>query len=437
MLKEQINIISLGCSKNLVDTELLMGQLEANNYTVSCNEKQLKSSILIINTCGFIGDAKEESVDTILRCIEAKKRGWTKQVFVMGCMTEKYKDEMVAELPEVDAFFGKFQGREILAHLKKSYKQDILGHRILTTPSHYAYLKISEGCNRKCSFCAIPSITGKHTSKPIEELVTEAKLLARKGVKELLVIAQDLSSYGLDIYGKQRLADLLEELVKIEGIEWIKLHYAYPTAFPYDILPIMAKHKKICKYLDIALQHSSNNILKQMRRGITRQKTEELLARIRKEVPGIAIRTTLMVGHPGETQEDFDDLIDFIKQYRFERLGAFAYSHEDSTYAFDNLTDNIPSQVKMERLDKLMYTQQEIAEDIASQHYGKTLKVIIDREQNDFFIGRTQYDSPEVDPEVYIKKHDAIEIGSIYDVEITETSAFELTGKVIIASRNK
>lgn len=434
MTKENINIISLGCSKNLVDTELLMGQLAANNYSVACDDKNLKASVLIINTCGFIGDAKEESVDTILQCIEAKKRGWTKQVFVMGCMTEKYKDEMLQELPEVDAFFGKFQGKEILARLKKNYKQDIIGERVLTTPPHYAYLKISEGCNRKCAFCAIPSMTGKHSSRPIETLASEATLLANKGVKELLIIAQDLSSYGIDIYGKQCLAELLEKLVKIEGIEWIKLHYAYPTAFPFDILPIMAKHQKICNYLDIALQHSSNSVLQRMKRGITRENTEALLTRIRKEVPNIAIRTTLMVGYPGETQEDFNDLIDFVKKMRFERLGAFTYSHEDNTYAFEKLQDNIPSQTKMERLEELMLTQQEIAEEIASQHQGEIRSVIIDKEEKDYFIGRTEYDSPEVDPEVYVKKHPNIKTGNIYKVRITETSAFELIGELPIDS---
>ncbi len=429
--KERINLISLGCSKNLVDSELLMGQLLANDYEVVCDDENLSADTLIVNTCGFIGDAKEESVNTILQCIEAKKRGMTKQVFVMGCMTEKYKDEMLKELPEVDAFFGKFQGRDIVTRLGKNYKQDIVGLRMLTTPAHYAYLKISEGCNRKCSFCAIPSMTGKHTSKPMEEILQEAKLLAEKGVKELLVIAQDLSSYGLDIYGKQSLAELLEKLVKIDGIEWIKLHYAYPTAFPYDILPVMAKHDKICKYLDIALQHASDSTLKKMRRGITREKTEILLNRIRKEVPGIAIRTTLMVGHPGETEADFQELMDFTRSMRFERMGAFAYSNEEGTYAYEKYEDNIPSQIKMSRLDELMELQEEIAEEIASEKVGKTLQILIDREDKDYFVGRTQYDSPEVDPEVYIEKQGNIEIGNFYEVEITSSTAFELFGKVV------
>lgn len=430
MSKEHINLISLGCSKNLVDTELLMGQLQANHYTVSCNDENLKASTLIVNTCGFIGDAKEESIDTILRCIEAKKRGWTKQVFVMGCMTEKYKDQMQEELPEIDAFFGKFQGKQILERLSKNYKQDILEHRILTTPKHYAYLKISEGCNRQCAFCAIPSMTGKHTSKPIDALTREATLLAQQGVKELLIIAQDLSSYGLDLYGKQKLAELLEELVQIEGIQWIKLHYAYPTAFPYSILPVMAKHDKICKYIDIALQHSSDNILRSMKRGISRQQTETLLKRIRKEVPNIFIRTTLMVGFPGETKNDFESLLEFVKEMRFERLGAFAYSHEDGTYAFDKLEDTIPSQEKMKRLNTLMMLQQEIAEETAHTFLDKTIQVIIDKEEKEYFVGRTQYDSPEVDPEVYIKKSPSIKIGELYNIQITSTEAFELWGEL-------
>lgn len=428
--KERINLISLGCSKNLVDSELLMGQLLANNYEVVCDDTDLHADTLIVNTCGFIGDAKEESVNTILQCIEAKNRGLTKQVFVMGCMTEKYKDEMLEELPEVDAFFGKFQGKAIVERLGKNYKQDIVGVRMLTTPTHYAYLKISEGCNRKCSFCAIPSMTGKHTSKPIELLVKETELLAAKGVKELLVIAQDLSSYGLDIYGKQSLADLLEALVKIQGIEWIKLHYAYPTAFPYDILPIMAKHEKICKYLDIALQHASSTMLGKMRRGITREQTEALISRIRKEVPGIAIRTTLMVGHPGETEEDFKELQDFVAQMRFERMGAFAYSNEEGTYAYKKYQDNIPSHVKMRRLDSLLDLQEEIAEAQTASLVGKSLKVLIDKEEEDYFVGRTEFDSPEVDPEVFVSKAAGIKIGHFYKVKITSSNAFELFGDV-------
>lgn len=428
--RERINLISLGCSKNLVDSELLMGQLLANEYEVVCDDENLHADTLIVNTCGFIGDAKEESVNTVLQCIEAKKRGMAKQVFVMGCMTEKYRDEMEAELPEVDAFFGKFQGKDIVARLGKNYKQDIVGLRMLTTPSHYAYLKISEGCDRKCSFCAIPSMTGKHTSKPIDEVVQEAKLLAEKDVKELLIIAQDLSSYGLDIYGKQSLAELLEELVKIDGIEWIRLHYAYPTAFPYDILPVMAKHDKICKYLDIALQHASDTMLKKMRRGITREKTERLIARIRKEVPSITIRTTLMVGHPGETEADFEELMDFVKEMRFERMGAFAYSNEEGTYAHDKYKDIIPSQVKMARLDRLMELQEEIAEEIAASRVETSLKVLVDREEKDYFIARTEFDSPEVDTEVFLDKNKSIRIGNFYDVKITSANAFELFGRL-------
>ncbi len=428
--KERINLISLGCSKNLVDSELLMGQLLANDYDVVCDDENLCADTLIVNTCGFIGDAKEESINTILQCIEAKNRGMAKNVFVMGCMTEKYKDEMVEALPEVDAFFGKFQGKEIVARLGKNYKQDIVGVRMLTTPPHYAYLKISEGCDRKCSFCAIPSITGKHTSKPIEILVQEAKYLAQQNVKELLVIAQDLSSYGLDLYGKQRLADLLKELVKIEGIEWIKLHYAYPTAFPYEILPLMAKYDKICNYLDIALQHSSDFMLKQMRRGITKEKTKTLIEQIRKEVPGIAIRTTLLVGHPGETEQDFKELLNFVKEMRFERMGAFSYSYEEGTYAYEQYKDSVPPKIKMQRLDELMNVQGEIAEEVASSFVGQTLKVLIDNEEEDYFVGRTEYDSPEVDPVVYIEKTEHICVGNFYQVEIISANTFELFGAV-------
>lgn len=426
--KERINLISLGCAKNLVDSELLMGQLVANDYEVVCDDSNLHADTLIVNTCGFIGDAKEESVNAILQCIEAKKRGMAKQVFVMGCMTEKYKNEMLAELPEVDAFFGKFQGKDIVTRLGKNYKQDIVGVRMLTTPPHYAYLKISEGCNRKCSFCAIPTMTGKHRSKPIEEVVKEAELLAAQGVKELLVIAQDLSSYGLDIYGEQRLANLLEELVKIEGIVWIKLHYAYPTQFPYAILTVMAKHEKVCRYLDIALQHSSDAMLKKMRRGITREKTEALLARIRSEVPGIAIRTTLMVGHPGETEKDFEDLLNFVDKMRLERMGAFTYSNEEGTYAYEQYNDSIPSKIKIERLNALMELQQEIAEEYATSFVGKAIKVLIDREEKEYFAGRTEFDSPEVDPEVFIVKEKSINVGDFYTVKITSANAFELFG---------
>ncbi|MDC1105448.1 30S ribosomal protein S12 methylthiotransferase RimO [Prolixibacteraceae bacterium] len=431
MKNKKVNIVTLGCSKNLIDSELFMGQLEANGYKVVTDSNETDADIVAINTCGFILDAKEESINTVLDFVEAKKRGEVSKIFVFGCLTERYKDELMAEIPEVDGFYGKFQVKKMVEDLEGEYKMSLKNQRYVTTPSHYAFLKISEGCNRTCSYCAIPYITGKHKSRPIEDIVTEATLLAKKGVKELLVIAQDLSFYGLDLYKEQRLAELVRQLAKIEGIEWIKLHYAYPSNFPYDLLPVMQQESKVSLYLDIALQHISDHMLKLMRRNINKQETLDLLARIRKEVPGIHLRTTLLVGHPGETEEDFKELCEFVETARFERLGVFAYSHEDNTYAGENYEDNIPDEVKQERVDKIMELQQNISLLHNETKVGKTMKVAVDRLEGDLFIGRTEFDSPDVDGEVFISSEKELSIGQFVEVEITEASDYDLYAKVI------
>jgi len=432
MKQTKVNIISLGCSKNLVDTELLMKQLGGNQFLVECDSEKQDADIVIINTCGFIGDAKEESINMILQFVEAKKAGLIEKLFVMGCLSERYKSQLEVEIPEVDKYFGKFDWKGIIVELGKQYIPDFANMRMITTPKHFAFLKISEGCNRKCSYCAIPIITGKHKSRKIENIVSEAKELASQGVKELLVIAQDLSYYGIDLYKKSKLAELLEELSEIEGIEWIKLHYAYPTQFPYDILPVMRNNPKVCKYLDIALQHSSDNILKKMLRGITKEKTIELIERIRKEVPGITLRTTMLVGHPGETQEDFDDLKDFIQEMKFDRLGAFAYSEEDDTYAAINYEDSIPLEVKEARKDELMELQMEISRELNLKKLNTIQKVVIDRKEGDFYYGRTESDSHEVDPEVLIPfEYGELKIGQFYQIKIVETEEYDLFGKKV------
>lgn len=432
MSQNKINIISLGCSKNLVDTELLMKQLDANQFQVSCDEDNSDARTVIINTCGFIGDAKEESIDMILQYADAKKKGFIDTLFVMGCLSERYRDELTLEIPDVDKFFGKFEWKAIIKELNKEYKPDFSNMRMITTPKHFAYLKISEGCNRSCSYCAIPIITGKHISRPVEEIIDEARNLAASGVKEFLVIAQDLSYYGHDLYGKSMLAELVEKLSEIEGLEWIKLHYAYPTQFPYDILKVMRENPKVCRYLDIALQHSSNNVLSLMRRGITREKTIELIKQIRKEVPGITLRTTMLVGHPGETDADMEDLKAFIKEMKFERLGVFPYSEEDDTYAAINYTDDIPQEVKEARKDEIMELQQEISRQINEARVGETMRVIIDRKDDDFYFGRTEFDSYEVDPEVLISSKDFdLKIGQMYHVEITDVEDYDLFGTLI------
>ena len=429
MRKNKVQVISLGCSKNLVDSEHLLRQLQAAGYSIEHNPKRVDGEVVVVNTCGFIADAQEESINTILQLGEAKRKGRIGRLYVMGCLAERFMADLQAELPEVDKFYGKFSWPNLLSDLGKAYSSDLSGERVLTTPRHYAYLKISEGCNRFCAFCAIPLITGRHKSVPIERLLDEVRLLVAQGVKEFNVIAQDLSSYGLDIYGKMMLPELIDQMAQIPGVEWIRLHYAYPTQFPYDILPVMARHDNVCKYLDIALQHIADPVLDNMRRHITRQETLDLLERLRHEVPGIHIRTTLMVGFPGEGEQEFEELLQFVRETRFERMGAFAYSEETGTYAAQHLEDTIPDDVKHERLDKLMALQEEISQEIQDEKVGQTLCVIIDREDEDYYIGRTQWDSPEVDPEVLITKEQPLTIGNFYDVTITQALPFELIAK--------
>lgn len=431
MKKNRIDVITLGCSKNLVDSELLMKQLLANGYTVKHDPDKPEGEIAVINTCGFIGDAKEESINMILEFAEAKKARKLSKLFVMGCLTERYMDELKAEIPEVDNFYGKFNWKMLISDLGKSFKQDIALERSITTPKHYAYLKISEGCNRTCSYCSIPIMTGKHQSRPIEEIEEEVRNLVATGVKEFQVIAQDLSFYGYDNYKQAKLPELIERIAKIEGVEWIRLHYAYPANFPYDLLRVMRENDNVCKYLDIALQHVSDNMLTKMRRNISKQATYDLMKRIREEVPGIHLRTTLMVGHPGETKKDFEELLQFVNDMRFERMGAFPYSHEDGTYAYDNYKDSISDATKQERMDLLMSAQEKIAFETNEEKIGKTLKVVVDKEESDYYVGRTEYDSPEVDPEVLIKKNKMLNIGEFYNVKITDSQSFDLYGEVI------
>lgn len=436
MRKGEIDIITLGCSKNLVDAERLMRQLQLAGYHCVHDAADPKGEIAIINTCGFIGDAKEESIEIILQFAERKTKGKLRKLYVMGCLSQRYSAELPTEIPEVDKWFGKFDYMGIVEEVKgERLKVKGEGYeRMLTTPSHYAYLKIAEGCNRYCSYCAIPLITGRFTSRKMEEILDEVRWLVSKGVKEFNVIAQDLSSYGLDLYGEHRLAQLVDEMAGIEGVEWIRLHYTYPTDFPYDLLPVMAKHKNVCKYMDIALQHCSDNMLKKMHRHITRSEQDAVIARIRKEVPGICIRTTLLVGHPGETEEDFAELCNWVREMKFERMGAFAYSEEEGTYAAKHYKDDIPQEEKDRRVDKLMTIQQEISAEILRTMVGERLHVLIDREEEDYYIGRTEYDSPEVDCEVLIKKDAGIKIpgvkslqvGEFYTVTIQKTEDFDL-----------
>lgn len=425
-----VDIITLGCSKNLVDSEMLSRQLSANGYQVVYDDENPKGGIVIVNTCGFIGDAKEESINTILELGELKKRRKISKLYVMGCLSERYLADLESEIPEVDKFYGKFNWKELLSELGKSYNQQLAIERDLTTPGHYAYLKIAEGCNRFCSYCAIPIITGRYQSRPIEEIVDEVKYLVGKGVKEFQVIAQDLSYYGVDLYKEMRLAELIEKISDVPGVEWIRLHYAYPAQFPYDVLKVMRERDNVCKYLDIALQHISDNMLNKMRRHVTKQETYDLVTRLREEVPGIHLRTTLLTGHPGETEEDFEELIEFVRWAKFERMGAFPYSDEDGTYASNNYEDDIPFEVKQQRVDDLMAVQQKISKKINEDKVGQTLKVIIDREEADYYIGRTEFDSPEVDPEVLVSKDKELAIGEFYSVQITGAEEFELYGKV-------
>ena len=435
MIKNQIDVITLGCSKNLVDSEKLMKMLEVNGYTMRHNPDEVKGEIVVINTCGFIGDAKEESINMILEVCEQKARRRIRKVFVMGCLSERYMAELGEEIPQVDGYYGKFDWTRLIDDLKgegdgmpaASCQLD----RVLTTPNHYAYVKISEGCDRTCAYCAIPIITGRHVSRPMDEIVEEVRLLVGKGVTEIQLVAQDLTYYGVDIYKKQSIAELVERISDVEGVKWIRLHYGYPTHFPMDLLRVMRERDNVCKYLDIALQHVSTRVLRNMRRNITKEETVELLQAIRREVPGIYLRTTLMVGFPGETDEEFNELVQFAKEMRFERMGAFAYSEEEGTYAAEHFEDDIDEETKQARLGLLMRVQQRIAEEVSAASVGQTMQVIIDREEGEYYIGRTQYDSPEVDPEVLIRKADNnVEIGQYYMVEITGADEFDLYGKV-------
>lgn len=430
--KNKVNIVTLGCSKNIYDSEVLMAQLKANNFDVEHEAEQDDSETVIINTCGFIDNAKEESVNTILRYVEAKEEGQVSKVYVTGCLSERYRDDLVKEIPEVDAWFGTKDLPRLLKTMKADYKKELVGERLLTTPTHYAYFKISEGCDRPCSFCAIPLMRGKHQSTPIEELVKQAKGLAAQGTKELLIIAQDSTYYGLDIYGERKLADLLRALSEVEGIEWLRLHYAFPTGFPSDVLDEMRTNPKICNYLDIPLQHISDDVLKSMRRGTTQAKTEALLAEMREKVPGIAIRTTLIVGYPGETDKDFDILKDWVQRMKFERLGVFTYSHEENTHAFA-LEDDVPEDVKAKRAEEIMDIQQEIALNNNEELMDSTQKVLIDRVESGYFVGRTEFDSPDVDNEVLIPMDETsyTRIGDFAQVKITKVENFDLFGTFV------
>lgn len=432
MKKNQIDIITMGCSKNLVDSETLMKQFEANGYDCTHDSEQPDGEIAVINTCGFIETAKEESINTILQFVEAKKEGRLNKLFVMGCLSERYKNELEKEIPEVDKFYGKFNYKQLLADLGKAEIKACNGQRHLTTPAHYAYIKIAEGCDRHCAYCAIPIITGKHVSRPKDEIQQEVRHLVADGVKEFQIIAQELTYYGVDLDGKRHIADLISEMADIEGVEWIRLHYAYPNQFPLELLDVMNEKQNVCKYLDIALQHISDSVLERMHRHVNKQETMDLIRTIREKVPGIHLRTTLMVGFPGETEEDFQQLLDFVRWARFERMGAFMYSEEEGTYGANHYADDIPEDVKQRRLDELMAVQQEISAEIEAAKIGSTMKVIIDRKENDYFIGRTEFCSPEVDPEILIQGgQKAVQIGSFYQVKITDAEEFDLYGEIV------
>ncbi len=431
MIKNSVDIISLGCSKNLVDSERLLHRFAEAGYKVRHNPEKVSSEYVVVNTCGFIGDAKEESIEMIMQMIKAKQARKIRCLYVMGCLSERYREELTTEIPEVDKFYGKFDWTNLLNDLGATVdKGDDFG-RLLTTPPHYAYLKIAEGCNRFCSYCAIPLITGRFTSYPMEQLLDEVRALVAQGVKEFQVIAQDLSSYGLDLYGELKLPELVDRMAQIPGVEWIRLHYAYPSQFPYELLPVMRRHPNVCNYIDIALQHISDHVLADMRRHVTKRETYDLLKRIRAEVPGIHIRTTLMVGYPGETDADFEELKEFVREARFERMGAFAYCEEEGTYAAKHFPDAIPDEIKQSRLDELMALQEEIALESNEEKVGQELRVIVDREEEDCYVGRTEYDSPEVDPEVLIDKTRTLKVGDFYRVKITEAMPFELVATPI------
>ena len=438
MRKNTIDIITLGCSKNLVDSERLMRQLELSGYKVTHDSDDPRGEIAVVNTCGFIGDAKEESINMILELGERKRKGLLRKLYVMGCLSERYLADLESELPEVDHFYGKFNWTELLAELGKQYHPECADERHLTTPSHYAYLKISEGCDRRCSYCAFPIITGRHRSRPMEDILQEVRLLVEQGVKEFQVIAQELTYYGVDLYHERRIAQLVEAIAEVPGVEWVRLHYAYPTDFPMELLRVMREHNNICRYLDIALQHCADNVLSAMHRHVNSQQTYELIEKLRAEVPGIHIRTTLMVGHPGETEEDFKQLIDFVKWARFERMGAFAYSEEEGTYSALHYQDDIPQEVKEARLSKLMRVQQAISADVQESKVGQTMRVIIDRQEGDYFVGRTEFDSPEVDPEVLIHADEglALPTGSFQWVRIDSADDFDLYGHCVDGPAN-
>lgn len=431
MKQKTVDIITLGCSKNLVDSERLMKQLEEVGYRVTHDAEHLHGQIAVVNTCGFIGDAKEESINMILELAQAKERGRLEKLYVMGCLSERYLKALEAEIPQVDKYYGKFDWINLLVDLKKDYHKELSFKRVLTTPTHYAYLKISEGCNRHCAYCAIPLITGHHVSRPIDEILTEVKYLRSIGVKEFQIIAQELTYYGVDLYGKQMLPQLINQMADIPGVEWIRLHYAYPAHFPDELLKVMKEHSNICRYLDIALQHISNNVLSRMHRYVTKAETYRLLQQIREEVPGIHLRTTLMVGFPGETEADFEELKAFVKDIRFERMGAFIYSEEEGTYAALHYKDDIPSDVKQARLDELMEIQRGVSLEVNMAKIGQLQKVIIDREEDEYYIGRTEFDSPEVDPEVLIEKDCALHPGNFYHVKIKDADEYDLFGQVL------
>ncbi len=429
---KRVDVITLGCSKNLVDSEFLIRQFKANGIEVAHDPEKPKGEIVVINTCGFIGDAKEESIDMILQFARQRKRGKIKALYVMGCLSERYFQQLKHEIPEVDKFYGKFNWKELVGEIGATYRRDLMNERSLTTPGHYAYLKISEGCNRTCSYCAIPIITGKHKSRTIDDLVDETTKLRDAGVKEIQMIAQDLSFYGLDLYKSQELPQLVNRIAQIEGIEWIRLHYAYPAGFPQDLLKVMAEQPKVCNYLDIALQHASDRMLKLMRRNVTKEQTIALIQQMRQQVPGIHLRTTFITGHPGETEQDFKEMIDFVESMRFERLGVFPYSHEDDTHAFKNYPDDVPDDVKQARADEVMALQNGISTQLNAGKVGTTMKVIIDRQENDTYIGRTEFDSPEVDQEVIIQaSSQKLNIGDFYAVSITAAEDYDLFGEVV------
>lgn len=430
MARKKVDVITLGCSKNLVDSERLLSMFARNGFDACHEPEHSRGDITVINTCGFIGDAKEESIDMILRYIDAKNKGKIKSLYVMGCLSQRYLDELKAEMPEVDGWYGKFDWHELVTMLSRQNPATSEYDRVITTPRHHAYIKIAEGCNRFCSFCAIPLITGRFKSRPIEEILKEVADLTSRGVKEFNIIAQDLSSYGTDLYGSHRLAELIDRIAGIPGVKWIRLHYAYPADFPMDILDVMAKHDNVCKYLDIALQHISDNVLTNMRRHITGEQTRELLAEIRRRVPGIHIRTTLMTGFPGEGEKEFEELKEFVREQRFERMGAFAYCEEEDTYGAKHFSDDIPDEVKQQRLSEIMDMQAEIAARLNEAKIGTTVRVIVDREEDDYYVGRTEWDSPEVDQEVLIKKSRKLEKGEFYDVRIVDSQFFDLIAEI-------